>query len=1333
MWRVSLKVAYRTMLYSVATALVLFAVLLSVLRYLLPQLPDVTTQVERFFADNYAAEIVVGQLGADWNSAGPQLILQDIEVQRLAGETTQFQLNEARVVFNFWQSLRTWSLKFEQVTLANLQLTYDLRNPSLGDNADLTDTLPRFFLNQLDQVTIEDSRLELINLLGVRHAIDIERLSWSNQGSSHQGFGSLKLADLASNSLDIIIDIEGNEPSDLAGQIYVRAENLDIAGYLQQKVVDAQISQAEFNFTMWLNFAASDFRNGILELGRNELHWKVGERRHQLVVPKGLLKLRPYQNGWLVNNNPVTVVQDDTTWTVPTLSWLQTPEHYALSADELPLAPLLQLATLTGTKGQEWVDTFTEAELSGSVDVRVEQTLKQPLQWQLSVSEIAWQDVAGIPGVTGVNLEVRGTDRKAQWALRGTDSTMSSDHLNDRQPWRFAQLSVDGHFSADANAWQLSIADSSRIDLVGLPLRAQARLRYTDELTIDAKVVSAGAEPIPANVLRQYLPQIMGADLHDYLQTALLEGAATDLAMVWRGSLADFPYQQQTGVFRAQASIADLVYRFQPNWPVVSEAKAFVHFGNERMHILTTDANIEGVTLPRVDTVIADILAKPAVLTVNGELFGPSQRLQPLFAASPLAESLGTTLAEVQLSGPMNGTLALTIPLDNSQQVVAEGYADLQNNDLYVASLGEQFSDVQGRIHYRNDVIEAEDLSFRWQQLPVSASLSGQAREDDYHVQVGVEALWPMAELSQQKPTTPLLAQGEFAWQGRLALSLPEAGGYSFHWQQQSDLNALELLLPAPFALEQGATMPWQLQVSGGPESLLINSTLGEHSLVELQYNGDASVLQQGYGRIGDRVGELPNPDLLGLNPTFPLEVGLEQADAAAWLDTIANLKQWWSEGQSAGESVGESAENESREFAEPIPDVIEVQVAELTFGDHRMHDNAIVLWPQEEPSGETIIDTWRFSWRAQEALMRGSYWPANGDLAERVEINADFMELAAPVAAEQVADELVAEVEEVETSQDFSRWPEFQFNCKRCSYGEYALGEVAFRLIPATQEVQIDDIRLRNGEHELNAQLHWLLATPEQPAVTAITGTFNSEDLGNFLNDYDITSIVQDSPADFDFELAWQGAPNAFNVASLDGTMNWRLGQGYLNDVSDGGARLFSVLSLESILRKLQFDFRDIFANGMFFTEFAGQFAIDDGVVNTEQARMNGSAGDMEITGTTNLVNSAIDYQLFFVPKVTSSLPVILAWMVNPPSGLAALLIDRMLQDAQVISRLEYKITGTMDEPIVEEVSRASREVPIPVDQLPQEEPNAAAQESSSDSGTNDQPAGAAAEPENN
>ena len=116
-----------------------------------------------------------------------------------------------------------------------------------------------------------------------------------------------------------------------------------------------------------------------------------------------------------------------------------------------------------------------------------------------------------------------------------------------------------------------------------------------------------------------------------------------------------------------------------------------------------------------------------------------------------------------------------------------------------------------------------------------------------------------------------------------------------------------------------------------------------------------------------------------------------------------------------------------------------------------------------------------------------------------------------------------------------------------------------------------------------------------------------------------------------------------------------------------------------------------------MFFTDLTGSVQIENGVATTEDARLLGSAGDMDIRGWTNMKTGELNYNLTYAPKVTSSLPIILAWMVNPPSGLAALFIDKVLHDAKVISRLRYQVTGTIDEPVVEEIERDSRPVDLP------------------------------------
>ncbi|MFP3344692.1 AsmA-like C-terminal region-containing protein, partial [Halomonas sp. SIMBA_159] len=90
-------------------------------------------------------------------------------------------------------------------------------------------------------------------------------------------------------------------------------------------------------------------------------------------------------------------------------------------------------------------------------------------------------------------------------------------------------------------------------------------------------------------------------------------------------------------------------------------------------------------------------------------------------------------------------------------------------------------------------------------------------------------------------------------------------------------------------------------------------------------------------------------------------------------------------------------------------------------------------------------------------------------------------------------------------------------------------------------------------------------------------------------LHEYQITSAISGSSADINFALNWPGAPTQFALAHLAGNVNYRLGEGSLSEVSDQGARLFSIFSLDSLVRKLRLDFRDVFSKGFFYNNMTG------------------------------------------------------------------------------------------------------------------------------------------------
>lgn len=1273
---------YRTLLYTAAISLVLFALVISGLRYLLPQLPDVTQHVENFLRQSYAIEVNVAQISADWSSRGPELVLHDLVVQPDASKATRVDINEARVHLNFWGSASTASVQFERIQLTGMRLHYDLRDTvgaSAESNLSLSDNLTSLLLKQLDHIQVTDSSLELVNLMGVTRGVTIRELRWINQGKRHQGIGKLALENVSDTALDVIIDVQGESAKALNGQVYIAANKLNITPWVQQQVIDTQIKNAEFNYHLWLNFAQNQFTDGLLQLGEQALVWQVGDTRHQLRIPQGELKLRPFKDGWRVNSNPLTIEHNERSWVLPTFSWEQTPTTTAVSLDDMPLAPLLELLNLLGSQGAAVSNELANRDAQGAIDIAFAQELKEPMRWSAHGDELSWGQFGGVPGLSNVELQLAGSGNHVAWQLEGTDTSFSSSALDYDDPWPLEKLSLSGNFQYDsAKQWSLKVLHGSELHLPGMKIGLSATITpLPDSVHIRALAQTLNDTPITAQTLREHLPVVMGDDLHDYLTVAIQDGQAQDLAMVWRGSLAHFPYHDKQGLFEARARLNQLNYKFQPNWRPIFDANAVLNFTNERMHIVAEEGELAGVKLNRVDVVLPDMLAgDSAQLVIQADVAGDAKALKPVFDESPLADSLGATFAELQLEGAMNSQFELTIPLTDQPDVVADGYADLIDNKLRVNSLGETLTGLTGRVNFRNDVIDASELALQWRGLPLTVSMTSQTREQDYFVNVEALGNWNFADYA------PLLngelLDGDMPWQANFNLSLPEQGGYSFRWQQTAQLDDLAINAPPPLQKDKGIAQQLELIVSGSQDSILVNAEMGGHALIELQLDGSADTLQSGYARIGAAFSQSPNPNLVRLTPKFTVDLNLAEADLDDWLRTYKTIQR----------VLPESAP--TSELAAIIqPDFIQLVSDRIHYGDQALTQVGFVAWPAADGDG------WDARLESEQILTDISWQPKQAERKAALRLAAEFIDIDVPV--EDTSTPMSVADEPDKLPQTFAGLPDIYLQCKRCRYGLYDLGKVVLQLSEAGNTLNLVEFSAEHRNYSVTAEGSWALETATQHPQTRIAGRFSSPDFGDFLENHEFTSMVRDSDAEITFDLSYLGAPHQAQAASLNGVVDWQLGQGYLNEVSDRGARLFSLLSLDGILRKLRFDFRDVFANGLFYTNFGGEFTIVNGIVTTNNTQLSGAAGDMEVQGQTNLMTRALDYDLQFVPKVTSSLPVILAWMINPPSGLAALVIDRLLHDAKVISRLEYKISGTMDDPKIEEVARDSRDAPIP------------------------------------
>ena len=106
-------------------------------------------------------------------------------------------------------------------------------------------------------------------------------------------------------------------------------------------------------------------------------------------------------------------------------------------------------------------------------------------------------------------------------------------------------------------------------------------------------------------------------------------------------------------------------------------------------------------------------------------------------------------------------------------------------------------------------------------------------------------------------------------------------------------------------------------------------------------------------------------------------------------------------------------------------------------------------------------------------------------------------------------------------------------------------------------------------------------------------------------------------SPAD----VSWPGSPFSPDYAKMTGQVKVAIDSGQFLKAGPGAARLLSVLSLQSLPRRLSLDFRDLFAEGFAFDNVVGDVRIGDGMASTNNLRMRGAAAVVLMEGSADIV----------------------------------------------------------------------------------------------------------------
>ncbi|WP_025771753.1 YhdP family phospholipid transporter [Thioalkalivibrio sp. HK1] len=253
---------------------------------------------------------------------------------------------------------------------------------------------------------------------------------------------------------------------------------------------------------------------------------------------------------------------------------------------------------------------------------------------------------------------------------------------------------------------------------------------------------------------------------------------------------------------------------------------------------------------------------------------------------------------------------------------------------------------------------------------------------------------------------------------------------------------------------------------------------------------------------------------------------------------------------------------------------------------------------------------------------------------------------------------------------------PPTELLIRRLLWGASDLGAVDISTSRDDTGVLFRHFRVRNEDFGVDGIGSWKIDAGEVQSEFA--GQLRGDDLGRIIDRIGLDGrVVERGKSELTFHGLWTGSPMEVDFERISGIVSLQSGPGRLRNVDRGlFARFFSLLILESLPRRLLFDFDDLFQEGLDYDRLSGEFRIGSGGARTGDLMIESETVRLTVTGRIDLVEENYDLVVTLVPKITSALP------------LTPLRLGEGLLGKEIVNRFfsyRYSIRGGWDDPIIE------------------------------------------------
>lgn len=911
--------------------------------------------------------------------------------------------------------------------------------------------------------------------------------------------------------------------------------------------------------------------------------------------------------------------------------------------------------------------------------------------WSLdaSASDVSFKSSQTLPGMTALNGSVSARARGGTFEFTSNDAMFDWPTMFDQS---FAIEQAQGKFR-----WQITDTGQINIHLeqasfddgtvtissvdahTEIEPRAQRITTMADLFTSgpvedmrfeDGEIVSdaparkirldANAEFSVSKVenTARYIPTHKKVrNLRNWWQGAFLNGQISNAKVSYQGPLSLDAINTGSAIISGSASYDNVTldYGFERDWPVLNQGRGQMQLDNSGLtiepdQVWMDEDKLESAVVSikplfsigrkvEIQGVMQTSLATVAEFLFSGPLLSPEQLALQEQEPFPIVAEGGEVDAEVQIS----------IPLSDMRLAKVKGQALVKDGRVVLPS-GVALDNVATELSFTESSASAKTITANFLGGEMTAELITTEEAQPPKLKfIGQGS----AEMSGLEPWigTHLLSwlDGTTDWQGEVAID-----GETVTVDAQTELQGVVVSAPAP--LEKPAQQPERLDIAlriGGssvtPELALDYGTqLRVHMVGDPEK--DNALLDRARILLADNVQSRPRITPRGVN----IEVDQTEFDLDTWLSAVIDLALL-------------PVELEDGETDTSVLDAmrgIKINSEKTTF--------------LSRPFGKfrasaASIDGWSWNGILQGDNINGALRATpRADLAEYV-LNLAYLHIVEAPPSNEAP-------EPIDNSLRPQDYPLISLSANTFRMADKTLGRLVVAGAPNGEQWQLSEFRLDNTDIRSTGTGSWK-NSEANGSLTEITINTEIDEAGGVLDEMEFNDLIGRGEGRFKANINWIGAPHEFDFARLNGDFDLQIKDGELLQVESGAGRLIGLLNFNSILRRLTFDFRDVFASGLRFDKMQYTGILADGKAIMREAFMLSPAVFVQMEGNIDLNKELIDMDIHASPELGGNLALLSA-IANPTAGAVVFLTQRIFKDQmRSNSLMSYRAEGTWED----------------------------------------------------